>query len=176
MLFVSVAVAADPRRFQEECLLAKGRTRARKNPRSTPARERRRAFRRLGKARDYGPGLHRTIEQTRLFSHPVLWRDSRPNGCLGLDEHGQAGLLTSGSTYRLRLTAKKDFSTAAFEAFVARYSGATVRDFHPLPYSPRTVVQGTCQWMSPNVTKTFQRTSETLGLPKESRQCFSDSL
>lgn len=28
--------------------------------------------------------------------------------------------------------------------FVARYSGATARDLHPLPYSPRAVARGTC--------------------------------
>ncbi len=29
------------------------------------------------------------------------------------------------------------------EAFVARYSGATARDSHPLPYSPQAVAWGT---------------------------------
>jgi len=29
----------------------------------------------------------------------------------------------------------------AREAFVTRYSGATARDLHPLPYSPQTVVE-----------------------------------
>jgi hypothetical protein len=47
----------------------------------------------------------------------------------GLDEHEQAGLLTSRSSYQLRLTAKKN--AVAHEAFVTRYSGATVRDLHP---------------------------------------------
>jgi hypothetical protein len=31
----------------------------------------------------------------------------------------------------------------AYEAFVTRYSGATARDLHPLPYSPRPMAQGT---------------------------------
>jgi len=31
-------------------------------------------------------------------------------------------------------------NAVAREAFVTRYSGATVRDLHPLPYSPQTVV------------------------------------
>lgn len=35
------------------------------------------------------------------------------------------------------------YLTVALWAFVTRYSGVTVRDFHPFPYSPQTVVRGT---------------------------------
>jgi hypothetical protein len=34
-------------------------------------------------------------------------------------------------------------NAVAYEAFVARYSGATARDLHPLPYSPQIVIWGT---------------------------------
>jgi hypothetical protein len=34
-------------------------------------------------------------------------------------------------------------AVATIGAFVARYSGATVRDLHPIPYSPKAVALGT---------------------------------
>jgi len=39
------------------------------------------------------------------------------------------------------------------EVVVVRYSGATVRDFHPIPYSPAAVTAGTrsCFGLSPKV-------------------------
>jgi hypothetical protein len=61
----------------------------------------------------------------------------------------------------------------AFEAFVARYSGATVRDLHSLPYSPWTVVQGTCSWRSHKVTKTFKELVETMESKRETVNPFS---
>jgi len=53
----------------------------------------------------------------------------------GLDERGQAGLLTPRSAYSANLTNRR--GSVVTWRFVARYSGATVRDSHPLPYSPQ---------------------------------------
>jgi len=77
------------------------------------------------------------------FGYPILSlaRESPRTGARGFDEHEKAGLLTSRSSYRLRLTT---LSRSGFNgAFVTRYSGATARDFHPFPYSPPAMTEGT---------------------------------
>src|ERR1700758_1030443 len=49
----------------------------------------------------------------------------------------RAGLLASRSVYWLRLTILKSSDSGKIGAFVARYSGATARDLHPVSlFSP----------------------------------------
>ena len=61
-------------------------------------------------------------------------------GIAGFDEgEKQVFWLRSLST---RLALPQDLQWPP-EAFVIRYSGATARDLHPIPYSPKTIVSGT---------------------------------
>jgi hypothetical protein len=49
------------------------------------------------------------------------------------------------------------------EAFVIRYSGATARDLHPIPYSPKTIVLGTLHLLHKTTSCAgIQRTSSIL--------------
>jgi len=72
----------------------------------------------------------------------------------GSDEREQAGLLAPRSTYSAGLPIRT--GQWPFWRFVARYSGATARDSHPLPYSPHT--RGTCSRVNPEETRILQRT------------------
>jgi hypothetical protein len=79
--------------------------------------------------------------------HPVFGETvCRALVSAGLMSVEKAGLLASRSSYLLRLAVSFGDSGPALkavEAFVTRYSGATARDFHPVPYSPPAVAKGT---------------------------------
>ena len=72
----------------------------------------------------------------------LLAQPQPPETSDGLDELEQAGLLAPRSSYSPGLTIR--FGQWRMWAFVARYSGATARDSHPIPYSPPIVTKGTC--------------------------------
>jgi hypothetical protein len=92
-----------------------------------------------------------------------LWRDSCPRTSAGLDEREKAGLLTPRSLYSLRLTILADSGS---EVFVARYSGATARDLHPLPYSPLAVAKGTLSRFYTTYCVVIQRTAQVIVVEK----------
>jgi len=111
------------------------------------------------KSRIHSRGSEGGLEFNRsssTFPSSCRWRDRRPITRSGLDEHEQAGLLASRSSYWLRLTAQLQWLD---EAFVARYSGATARDPHPLPYSPQTLVWSTCSRRPTRYSGATQRTA-----------------
>jgi hypothetical protein len=66
------------------------------------------------------------------FPHPAFY-EAVCKFPFAYDEHEKAGLLTSRSSYWLNLPA---WCGSGSLAFVLRYSGVTVWDFHPFPYSP----------------------------------------
>jgi hypothetical protein len=88
------------------------------------------------KSRDHSRGSEGG--QTTLDFSPIrfLAKPLPASHDAGLDEREQAGLLTSRSSYSASLT-NRDGQWVSWR-FVTRYSGATARDLHPLPYSPQT--------------------------------------
>jgi hypothetical protein len=77
------------------------------------------------------------------------WRDRTVCLVFGeaIDEGERAGLLTSRSSYSPRLSMLAH--SGILGAFVTRYSGATARDLHPIPYSPIAVATGTLSRSEP---------------------------
>jgi hypothetical protein len=82
----------------------------------------------------------------RRASHPVFGEtvlsahSSRPAHRY-FDRGERAGLLTSESSSGPPFRPSRDSGISG--AFVVRYSGATARDLHPVPYSPAAVTTGT---------------------------------
>jgi hypothetical protein len=66
-------------------------------------------------------------------------------GCFNRGE--RAGLLTSESSPAPPFQPSRESGISG--AFVVRYSGATVRDSHPVPYSPAAVTTGTLSQTGP---------------------------
>jgi hypothetical protein len=89
-----------------------------------------------------------TIVRTegRRASHPVFGETVLSAHSSGpahryFDRGERAGLLTSESSSGPPFRPPRDSGISW--AFVVRYSGATARDLHPVPYSPAAVTTGT---------------------------------
>jgi hypothetical protein len=106
-----------------------------------------------------------TIVRTegRRASHPVFGETVLSAHSSGpahryFDRGERAGLLTSESSSGPPFRPPRDSGISW--AFVVRYSGATARDLHPVPYSPATISRALFRlstlyivWSSKNYTK-----------------------
>src|SRR5262245_30569965 len=96
---------------------------------------------RLQDTRPHTAGVENTLPCDVLII--VVRRDGGPGRkARGFDEHKRAGLLAPESSSGPALPCANRAQWRC-GAVVVRYSGATVRDLHPIPYSPQAVARGT---------------------------------
>jgi hypothetical protein len=107
------------------------------------------------------------------------------------DEYKGAGLLASTLSYFLRLTTQPQYEKSdeftrylplglgggIIGGLVRRYSGATARVLHPVPYSPKIIILGTPSCHDPIYWAFSQRTTQDIGLYSDfSQELAIDSI